>query len=757
VIKSTSTFPNLFLEETNTFDNSIPESETFRFNLEENSSGSPTTRPDLSLPDYKAFYVDNDHFKERSSGSTTTHVDFSQYDSFIFDLSNDQFPPTDRSDLNHEEFADELAHIISPPEYDHFCFKIEPELGNLTMDVVNDIFPTREPRVHVPNVLPTQSPPFGKFSEPFLYLVGLSHYYDLDDNVYPTFLTDTKEEMDLFAFIRHADPIKVWIGESQAGSIVRVDYGGQNDNIEILNEGSGYADQENHSEDSDRTGQDEAVTIVVDEEFLTVAADKPKSKKEEKKSCGKSLAALQGLLDHSTLAVEVGVMAAATVSFVTSSVTPTPEREGDGNTNFVSRTNLHTQRPSKRFVISSDSSHHSSTNVADAEVPSSAPVLGADAELVSQVHLSIFADSASIGATWLDVASPSDPTDTEQSTDTFYISQEMDFDTLRQIYVLKWNVVNESDVCRGMIDQLFPRPASFFPTSYMDYDPALCQFNVERHVSIMSYTLKRDRDVCKIATHRERTSRVVGTYGRRDEALSPTKLLKEKSVLEGKVTTLESSATAKETELASLTTQTTKLTQDFSSLELSCDELSVNVASFESQRDGFADQVSLLETTWLDSKLMALSLHLDKEFYPRFLTTIAGRRWIIGHDLRLAVMKCHQSPEYGAAFGAIIGFTIDKGIQLCCTEDNVVTGETSLSDSLGVVHACVQKLKEGALSHHLSSSDAMGVLANLLSSKNLTGEASTLGVPVTVSATTALAISVIAANIISIPPVSVAD
>ncbi|GJZ83405.1 hypothetical protein Tco_0648578 [Tanacetum coccineum] len=77
VIKSTSTFPNLFLEETNTFDNSIPESETFRFNLEEISSGSPTTRSDLSLPDYKAFYVDNDHFKEKSSGSTITHVDFS--------------------------------------------------------------------------------------------------------------------------------------------------------------------------------------------------------------------------------------------------------------------------------------------------------------------------------------------------------------------------------------------------------------------------------------------------------------------------------------------------------------------------------------------------------------------------------------------------------------------------------------------------------------------------------------------------------
>ncbi|GKA04828.1 hypothetical protein Tco_0683948 [Tanacetum coccineum] len=132
VIKSSSTSPNLFLEETNTFDNSIPESETFRFNLEEISSGSPTTHSELSLPDYKAFYVDNDHFKERSSGSTTTHVDFSQYDSFIFDLSNDQFPPADRSDLNHEEFADELTHIMPLPELECFKFKIEPDPGDLT-------------------------------------------------------------------------------------------------------------------------------------------------------------------------------------------------------------------------------------------------------------------------------------------------------------------------------------------------------------------------------------------------------------------------------------------------------------------------------------------------------------------------------------------------------------------------------------------------------------------------------------------------
>ncbi|GKF05104.1 hypothetical protein Tco_0035772 [Tanacetum coccineum] len=73
--KSSSTSLNLFLEETNTFDNSLPESETFCFDLEENSSGSTTTRSDYSLPDYETFY--DDHIKEKSSGSTTTHADFS--------------------------------------------------------------------------------------------------------------------------------------------------------------------------------------------------------------------------------------------------------------------------------------------------------------------------------------------------------------------------------------------------------------------------------------------------------------------------------------------------------------------------------------------------------------------------------------------------------------------------------------------------------------------------------------------------------
>ncbi|GJW17751.1 hypothetical protein Tco_0025187 [Tanacetum coccineum] len=89
VTKSPSTSPNSFLEETNIFYNSLPEIETFCFNLEEKSSGNPTSYTNLSLPDYKALFCDS-----------------------------------------------------------------EPDSGDFTMDVVDDIFdnPIREPRVHVPNI-----------------------------------------------------------------------------------------------------------------------------------------------------------------------------------------------------------------------------------------------------------------------------------------------------------------------------------------------------------------------------------------------------------------------------------------------------------------------------------------------------------------------------------------------------------------------------------------------------------------------------
>ncbi|GJR65750.1 hypothetical protein Tco_0011815 [Tanacetum coccineum] len=341
-----------------------------------------------------------------------------------------------------------------------------------------------------------------------------ARYYDLDANVYPIFLTDAEEEMDLFAFIRHADPTKVQIGEwqieegqvplleSTRGRVIMLagesEQGGQHDNVKDaephgLNEEGGSDVVRDQTEGSGRVAQDEEVNIVVDEDVKAAVVDKPKVQKKRRRAAGasgsdhppkklredhdtssdvgastggKSLAAIQELFERSTLNVEVGVTVAATMHFITSSVTLTLEREGGGKTDSVSGPNLPTRHLAERFVISSDSSHHSSTNVADVEVTSivrssvppppvltavvasttiagatSAPVHGSG---TGPVYCSIFRDSASPSAAEAHAAGPSHPAGAEVSADTFYVSQEMDSETLQQTYVPKWNVINDS-------------------------------------------------------------------------------------------------------------------------------------------------------------------------------------------------------------------------------------------------------------------------------------------------------------------------
>ncbi|GKA87045.1 hypothetical protein Tco_0808756 [Tanacetum coccineum] len=147
------------LEETNAIlsylDVSLTKLETFSFDIEEKNSSSTTTHFDYSLPIYEKFSFHDDPPEEKNSGSTTTHADISlpKYDSFYFDLSDTSLQLADKSDSVFEKFDDEFAHIISPPEYDCYYFDIEPDPGELTRVVVEDIF--GEPRVHMPDVLPT--------------------------------------------------------------------------------------------------------------------------------------------------------------------------------------------------------------------------------------------------------------------------------------------------------------------------------------------------------------------------------------------------------------------------------------------------------------------------------------------------------------------------------------------------------------------------------------------------------------------------
>ncbi|GJZ07633.1 hypothetical protein Tco_0541426 [Tanacetum coccineum] len=181
--------------------------------------------------------------------------------------------------------------------------------------------------------------------------------------------TITVVNMDLFAFINHADPTKVQIGERDVTE----------GEIPLL-----------------QLTRGRVVLLAADDEAQAIVADKLKRIRKKRKAAdgaggsglppkklrkdhgvsgnvgastgGKSVSALQSLLEGSTLAVEVGVTVATIVPFVTSSVTPILEREGPADS--ISKTSLRMQHPAERFVISSDSSHDFNANDADDEVTS---------------------------------------------------------------------------------------------------------------------------------------------------------------------------------------------------------------------------------------------------------------------------------------------------------------------------------------------------------------------------------------------------
>nr|GEX29169.1 hypothetical protein [Tanacetum cinerariifolium] len=146
---------------------------------------------------------------------------------------------------------------------------------------------------------------------------------------------------------------------------------------------------------------------------------------------GKYPSALKDLLANSILNVEYGIEIVATLPFVTSSVSATPEHESGVPAASVTRPNLHPIGSPERFVISLDYSYRSSTNTSGAEgdyiirpavVPpvvteavitthiSSIPFVPASKpsnKVITLVHASMFHDSESTRTMRPDVAGSS--------------------------------------------------------------------------------------------------------------------------------------------------------------------------------------------------------------------------------------------------------------------------------------------------------------------------------------------------------------
>ncbi|GKC45079.1 hypothetical protein Tco_1062801 [Tanacetum coccineum] len=170
-------------------------------------------------------------------------------------------------------WVDSSAFLLSIPWHNNETLKKDPH-------------PTpTEFNAEVCDFLATHLAPFWKFSESFLCLVGISCYYELDDKVYPVFLADDDEEMDLFALINHADPTNVRIGEKkiEEGRVSLLE--STRGHVVLLAGVNKEGNQDDNVQDVDsHVVHDEGVNIFVDEEVEATVANKPKGTRKKKEN-----------------------------------------------------------------------------------------------------------------------------------------------------------------------------------------------------------------------------------------------------------------------------------------------------------------------------------------------------------------------------------------------------------------------------------------------------------------------------------------
>ncbi|GKA34129.1 gypsy type transposase [Tanacetum coccineum] len=136
---------------------------------------------------------------------------------------------------------------------------------------------------------------------------------------------------------------------------------------------------------------------------------------------------------------------------------------------------------------------------------------------------------------------------------------------------------------------------------------------------------------------------------------------------------MRNAAEAKNTELAK---ELDSLRAKFSNLQVNSNQLSQQVttlqvqvtceeiikAAFEEFKRYEDDRVKK-RCVEMDTRLDALSVDFDEELYPHMQTAVAGRRWVIGHGLCLAIMKCAESMELRHAFADVVSDGLVKAIE----------------------------------------------------------------------------------------------
>nr|GEV84939.1 putative transposase (putative), gypsy type [Tanacetum cinerariifolium] len=177
---------------------------------------------------------------------------------------------------------------------------------------------------------------------------------------------------------------------------------------------------------------------------------------------------IRELLASSVMNAEVGVTVVATLPFITSSISATPKHEDDNPTDSVIGLNLCTICPAERSpVLPSVMTEAVITSHAVSAPSLSVPET--KTKITSPVHPFVFKNSGSTETVRPDVVGPSYYAEQDLSMG----SRELNTETLYQVFVSQWNVLNDSllddyDVSREFIDHLAP-PALFSQIHEMDY------------------------------------------------------------------------------------------------------------------------------------------------------------------------------------------------------------------------------------------------------------------------------------------------
>ncbi|GJY69821.1 hypothetical protein Tco_0472803 [Tanacetum coccineum] len=164
-------------------------------------------------------------------------------------------------------------------------------------------------------------------------------------------------------------------------------------------------------------------------------------------------------------------------------------------------------------------------------------------------------------------------------------------------------------------------------------------------------------------------------------------LAADKSLLSAEVSALKNVVSQKDTDISLLDSRASYLKSALDDSQAACDEARSVISSLSSERDGLASEVSTLHSAFRDFKekmeaqqeeqaqelynrvadleahVMDVSGRLEGEFYPSYLTALAGRRWLLTHGVELAMVKCFKSPEYQGILGHALGRAVDYGMQ----------------------------------------------------------------------------------------------